>query len=166
MINDFNFFHGAVFTRIIHSWDNAVPISLLHSRSNCSYVIDGKVGIYLKYSSKRMSPWRFSFAKEHQEEIEFLRSNCDRVYVVLVCNDDGIVCLSYAELKQLLDEEFGEMEWLSVSRRKREMYTVAGSNGTLGFKIGANEFPSKLFSAVTPAATPISVASLPDSRTT
>jgi hypothetical protein len=163
MINDFNFFHGAVFTRIIHSWDHAVPISLLHSGSNSSYVIDGKIGIYVKYSAKRMSPWRFSFAKEHQEEIEFLRSNCTQVFVVLVCNDDGIVCLSYAELKRLLDQEFGEMEWLSVSRRKREMYTVAGSNGALDFKIGANEFPSKLFSDATSPTTSVSAGSYPDS---
>ncbi len=145
MINDFEFFHGVVFTRIIHAWDHAVPISLLHSRSNASYILDGRIGIYIKYSSKRMTPWRFSFAEEHQNEIEFLRSNCDRVFVVLVCSDDGIVCLSYAELKKLLDKEFAEMEWLSVTRRKREMYTVKGSNGELGFKIGQNEFPAKIF---------------------
>jgi hypothetical protein len=112
-----------------------------------------------------MSPWRFSFAKEHQEEIEFLRANCDTVFVVLVCNDDGIVCLSYSELKRLLDQEFDEMEWLSVSRRKREMYTVAGSNGSLDFKIGAKEFPGKLFSDATPAATSVSAAPHPDFQT-
>jgi hypothetical protein len=62
-----------------------------------------------------------------------------------VCNDDGIVCLAYHELKEILDAEYGDVEWISATRRRREMYSVKGSDGSLEFKIGQNDFPNKLF---------------------
>jgi hypothetical protein len=110
-------------------------------------VIDGDTGLYIKYSAKRMTPWRFSFKKEHQDEIYEMKSLYRQVFLVLVCNDDGIVCLSYEELKQILDDEHDPTEWVSATRHPREMYAVKGSNGSLEFKISAKQFPSKLFTA-------------------
>ena len=86
--------------------------------------------------------------KEHQEEIDLLKSQFEQVYLMLVCGEDGVACLSYSELKQILDNQHDSMEWISATRRKREMYSIRGSNGVLDFKIGQNEFPMKLFSAV------------------
>ena len=83
--------------------------------------------------------------KEHQEEIDLLKSNFQKVFLVLVCGDDGVVCLTYSELKQLLDNQHDPIEWISATRHKREMYSVKGSNGELDFKIGQSEFPNKLF---------------------
>ena len=42
-----------------------------------------------------MSPWRFSFQKEHQDEILDMKNKFGEIYTILVCNDDGIVCLSF-----------------------------------------------------------------------
>jgi hypothetical protein len=92
-----------------------------------------------------MTPWRFTFAKTHQTEIDTLKLNFDTVFLLLVCNDDGIVCLSYAELKRILADQHEPIEWISATRHKREMYAVKGSNGELDFKIGKNDFPEKLF---------------------
>jgi len=94
-----------------------------------------------------MSPWRFTFIKDHQEELDLLRSTVQKVFLLLVCNDDGIVCLNYVELKQLLDSQHDPIEWISATRHKREMYSVKGSDGELNFKIGQSEFPEKLFSS-------------------
>ncbi len=146
MIKEFEFFHGLVFARIFHGIQRAVSIKLFNSvSSNASYVIDGHIGIYIKYSAKRMTPWRFSFLKEHQDEIDLMKKDLKDVFLVLVCNDDGIVCLSYDELKQIFDDQHDPIEWISATRHKREMYAVKGSNGELGFKIGHNDFPEKLF---------------------
>lgn len=145
MIKEFEFYHGLVFARILHSLQRPVSIAPYHSSSNASYVISGGIGLYIKYSTKRMTPWRFSFKREHQEEITEMRAKFGRVFLVLVCNDDGIVCLSYEELKKILDEHHDPVEWVSAKRHPREMYAVKGSNGALEFKIGANEFPHKLF---------------------
>jgi hypothetical protein len=92
-----------------------------------------------------MTPWRFTFTPEHQTEIDVMHAGLEDVFLLLVCNDDGFVCLSYAELKCLLDSQHDPIEWISATRHKREMYAVKGSNGELDFKIGQNDFPSKLF---------------------
>ncbi len=145
MIKEFEFYHGLVFARILHSLQRPLSVEPYPSRSNASYVINGGIGLYIKYSSKRMTPWRFSFKKEHQDEIAQMQATHGAVFLVLVCNDDGIVCLSYKELKQILDERHDPVEWVSATRHPREMYAVKGSNGALEFKIGASEFPAKLF---------------------
>lgn len=62
----------------------------------------------------------------------------------MVCNDDGIVCLGYEELRQILNNQHHPIEWISATRHKREMYAVRGSNGELDFKVGQNDFPGKL----------------------
>ncbi|HEY1041382.1 MAG TPA: hypothetical protein VGE63_01515 [Candidatus Paceibacterota bacterium] len=150
MIKEFEFFHGLVFARILHGTQRPLSLKPFPSGSNASYIINEKTGIYIKYSSKRMTPWRFSFAKQHQEEIELMKSTLKEVYLLLVCNDDGVVCLNYSELKQILDDQHEAIEWISANRHKREMYTVKGSNGELGFKIGPNDFPGKLFDVDAP----------------
>ena len=145
MIRDFEFYHGLVLARIVHITQRPLSIRSFQSVSNASYVVNDAIGIYIKYSSKRLTPWRFTFRKEHQEEIDLLKSSFEKVFLVLVCSDDGVVCLKYAELKQILDNQHEPIEWISASRHKREMYSVKGSNGQLDFKIGQSDFPTKLF---------------------
>lgn len=145
MNKDFEFFHGLVFARILHGTRHPLSARLFQSVSNASYVINDSIGIYIKYSSKRLTPWRFTFKKEHQEEIDLMKSSFKNVFLILVCNDDGVVCLSYSELKEILDNQHDPIEWISATRHKREMYSVKGSNGELDFKIGQNEFPEKIF---------------------
>jgi hypothetical protein len=36
-------------------------------------------------------------------------------------------------------------EWISATRNRREMYSIKGSDGKLGFKVGKDEFVGKLF---------------------
>lgn len=145
MIRDFEFYHGVVFARILHGTQRPLSVKPFQSVSNASYVVNDTIGIYIKYSSKRMTPWTFTFKKEHQDEIDLMKVNFKKVFLVLVCNDDGVVCLSYAELKQILDNQHEPIEWISATRHKREMYLVKGSNGELDFKIGQSDFPEKLF---------------------
>jgi len=102
------------------------------------------VGIYVKYSAKRLGLWQFSFRVEHQEEIDSLADRCVGVFIVLVCGIDGIACLELSEYRRLLDEDAKPGEWIKVSRRPRQKYTVTGSDLRRGLKIGDNEFPSKI----------------------
>ena len=145
MIKEFEFFHGLVFARILHGTQRPLVLTPFQENSNASYIVNEKIGLYIKYSSKRMTPWRFTFKREHQEEIELMKNKLEKVFLLLVCNDDGIVCLSYSELKQILDDQIDDIEWISAIRKKHEMYAVKGSNGKLGFKIGPNDFPEKIF---------------------
>lgn len=147
MIRDFEFYHGLVFARILHGTQQSLCLRPYHSISNASYVVNDTIGIYIKHSSKRLTPWRFTFAKHHQKEIDHLQDVFKSVFLILVCSDDGVACLSYNELNLILSCQNDTIEWISVSRHKREMYSIKGSNGSLDFKIGKGDFPKKLFSA-------------------
>ena len=145
MIKEFEFFHGAVFARIIHGKNTLINIENYPSPDNASYILNNKIGIYIKYSSKRMSPWRFSFLKEHQNKILEMKNRLEEVYIVFVCNDDGIACLNYKELKEVLDSQYEPVEWVSIARGPREKYEIKGHDGKLHFKIGNSDFPQKIF---------------------
>lgn len=145
MIKEYEFYHGVVFTRILHAAENGISIKPFPTTDNASYVLDDKIGIYIKYSEKRLSPWRFSFQRRHQEEILKMKNIIGRVFLLLVCHDDGIAALSFDEVKKLLKEVRRGGEWISVARGKRQMCTIRGSAGKLEYKIGHIEFPAKIF---------------------
>ncbi len=144
MIHEFEFYHGAVLAKIALDGKGA-DIQAYNSPSRSSYVINKNVGLYIKHSTNRLTPWSFSFSHEHQDEIQKMKDEFGQVFVALVCGKDGIACLSFDELKHVLDDIHGDYEWIRVSRRPREKYTIKGSNGKLRFKVAYSDFPSKLF---------------------
>lgn len=145
MIKEFEFYHGAVLTNLLHGSGQSVTIELFPSESNASYIINKDIGLFIKHSAKRMSPWRFSFAQEHQNEILEMKNRLGKVFLSLVCGEDGIVILSFDDIKALHNETHDPVEWISVARNKNEHYSVKGSDGSLGCKISRKDFPRKLF---------------------
>src|SRR3989344_1165611 len=145
MIREFEFYHGAVIAKLLHEAGSPVNIKPFPTPSNASYILNENIGLYIKHSAKRMSPWRFSFAKEHQDEILDMRNKLEEVYLLLACGDDGIVILSFDEVKKLLNETHVPVEWISISRSKRTEYTVKGTDGALVHKVSKQDFPRKIF---------------------
>lgn len=147
MLREFEFYHGVVLSRLVHG-KMPVQIHTYPTDSNASYVLNGTVGLYVKHSTKRMTPWRFSFQKKHQNEIQEMKEKFNEVFLILVCGDDGVVALNFGELKKILDEQHEEVEWVAVSRGPHEKYAVSGSDGKLKHKISENEFPSKVLKEI------------------
>ncbi len=148
MIKEFEFFHGTVFAKLTHEAKIPLTFETHPTPDNASYVVNGKTGIYIKYSTKRLSPWRFSFQKRHQDEMLDMRNKYGEVYLLLVCNDDGIVALSSEDLKEILNETFEPVEWISVARTQGKMYTVKGSDGDLGYKVALADFPKNIINSL------------------
>jgi hypothetical protein len=59
MISEFEFYHGVVFARMLHAMQRELAIKPYSPSDNAAYVVDGSIGIYIKYSTKRL----LSFAK-------------------------------------------------------------------------------------------------------
>ena len=70
MIKEFEFYHGVVFTKLIHSSKKCISIKSFPTSSNASYIYNENIGIYIKHSTKRLSPWHFSLQKIHLDEID------------------------------------------------------------------------------------------------
>ena len=145
-MNNIDFFHGAVFSRII---DNSPSCIKRYGDDNSSYIISDKTSIYIKYSQKRISPWTFSFAKTHIEEVNRFKNEFENIFIVLVCNDNGICCLNYQEFCTVISVESNFFpKWVKARRQKGEKYGVIGSDGKLTYKIGDSDFPQKIYEQI------------------
>lgn len=150
MIGELEENHGVVLARLVRGGTSAGPFSVT-ALGRSGYIVDGRIALFVKYSTSRMSPWSFNFSRAHQTELGALSADYEQVFVVLVCGRDGIACLSRAELGRVLDDHFHETEWVKASRRPREKYLVTGTDDRRGFKVGDNEFPAKVVAALEPA---------------
>ena len=147
-INEYEFFTGVVLNGLL-KYGVAIKIEEFPTKSSNSFMLNGnKVGIYIKYSKKTISPWRFTFLKEHQEEFQAMSELCDNAFLILVCGHDGIVSIKNNTLKRVLNETYEEEEWISASRLKRESYTIKGSDGQLNFKINLKDFPRDIIQSL------------------
>jgi len=57
---------------------------------------------------------------------------------------DGVACMSYSMLKEILDDNFEEVEWVSVKRQLNGRYDISGEDGKLSKKLARNSFPSSV----------------------
>ena len=71
------------------------------------------------------------------------------VFVILVCNDDGTVVLTFEEYRQVAKNAGKPGDWMSAARNRRQMYLVKGPEGQLAFKIGKDDFSDKIFAVGT-----------------
>ena len=119
---NYTFFHGSALVRLAQ--DSRTLGIKLYSGNN-SYLVNNVACIYLKHSAKRLTPWSFTFMPEHIKEIAEIEKKIQNVYIVLICSDDGICCLSYNELAQLIFiGDFNKSKQIRVSRPPREKYEV------------------------------------------
>ena len=150
---------GEILTAVSTFDQVTVKFSEQSKRNAYSFRLFGQNGekcsfaVYVKTSSKRISPWRFTFLRDHQQEIENLIASHDEVFLALVNGNDGVACFNYATLKTLLDDYFEDSEWISIRRKTGEQYTVAGKDGKLTGKLPLNEFPSAIIEFVETAFT-------------
>ena len=150
-ISDEKFKHGFVISQIALeiSKTEGLRINIRDGITRSGYEIGvyskgrlaGKFGLFIKFSSSRRSPWRYSFTLDHQTEIDLLYKEYGEVFVALVNRDDGVACLSHELLKQILDEHHEEVEWVSVGTKLKSQYNIKGKDGKLDKKISRSDFP-------------------------
>ncbi len=145
MLSEFGFFHGVVLSELIHGSTDALKISRFDGSFKAGYVVGDSIGIYVKHCNKRMPPWVFSFQPDHIAQLCQMSIRLKNIFVVLVCDDDGIACLSKSDFAEIIDTTSYGAKWIRITRRPRKMYSVFGSDGELKRKVGVGEFPKKLF---------------------
>lgn len=136
MTPDYQFYHGAVLHEIIITAGREIRIMLrdFHGRPD-AYVIEGRVGLLIKHSSARLTPWSFTFAKEHIEELHALRGETKVCFIALVCHEDGFVCIRDSALLGILSPTDTDVVSVRVDRRPRKMYRVSSSGNSLDGKL-------------------------------
>lgn len=127
MISDLDHHQGAVIRQLIVA--AAKPLSIgpiITSGRIDSFRID-RGAFQIKHSSKRLSPWQFTYLAENLRELEQLEKQYTPVWAILVCGFDGIVGLSLEELRSITRINDQGNAWIRVRRSKKGMYRVSGS---------------------------------------
>ena len=134
-------YHGAALLRLIHRGLESIKLIT----GNNGYLINNNTYIYMKFSEKG-TPWPFNFSPPNIRDLIDIRKTVPNIFIVLICGEDGIGCLSYQELSRLIHIGIDDKNKVVTMRRSaRKKYSVSGTDGTLNYKIGNTDFPKKIF---------------------
>lgn len=138
---DFETSQGVVLREIIAGTTtvNVAPYNR-HGRLD-AFVFGGKVGVFVKYSTKRMSPWRFTFHIDQVSELLDLEAEHPNTFMVFVCGVDGLVTLDIATVHELVSFQDTEQAWLRIDRKPRTLYGLAGNRAALENKVARGVEP-------------------------
>jgi len=137
MIDKREFYHGAALICLLE--DARCQQVRKHE---FGYIVNDAAFVFLKYTTKPRSPWRFSFSVDEVQRLNLLASQFRKIIIAMVCGGDGICAVSWRDASNLLGNNTG---WISARRKFKEQYAVAGQVGQLHGKVSLNEWPSVVF---------------------
>lgn len=136
MFDDYEFYQGIVLRNIIVGADYSVMVRpFLREGRISAFVVNSRMGIFIKHSAKRMSPWRFTFNLDQVSDLLDLEEKYFDSFFVFVCGSDGLVTLDAASLHQILTFDDVENAWIAIERKPRSQYSVWGNRAELPNKI-------------------------------
>ena len=135
MINEFKSYHGSAFADLID--ESLVPIKLFRPNllNNAYYILDTDIALYVKHSTKRLTPWRFTFHTDHVLELSQILQKHETCFLVLVCGRDSIAVIEKDEILKLLPIDSPALSWVSVQTSHNTSLTIEGSSGSLKRKL-------------------------------
>jgi hypothetical protein len=136
MTPEYSFYHGALLRELILQSGKQLTVALsdIFGRPN-TYLLNGHVGVVIKHSTKRLTPWQFTFTQEHYAEIEALQKLGKNAYICFVCGEDGFACISIGEFFDICSAVGAGQGWVRIERKSGQMYGVSGSVGLLKHKV-------------------------------
>jgi hypothetical protein len=145
--------HGAALHKLVRGLER-VTIENLHRLHPSLYLVQGipvSAGVMLKLSTRgrtHMPRWHFFLTPNEEEalakfHLEYPRA---RTFYGLVCRDDGVCCVSLAEVESILADDLNPGgKFLSVSRPRGASYHLRGPGRTeLGHAIPQSDWPDAL----------------------
>jgi hypothetical protein len=136
MSDEYEFYQGAVLRQLIVGSELSLIVRpfLREGRIN-AFVVNGKFGVFIKHSTKRMSPWRFTFSIDQASDLLDLETTLAHSFTTFVCGDDGLITLSMASLHEIVSFQESEQAWVRIERRPRSQYSVSGNRAELPYKV-------------------------------
>lgn len=135
MITDTAKFHGVVLINLIEDISSGLSIRKLNTEISGIYLLNEKIPLFLKYASKRTSPWSFTFHSTHLQCYYELTVEYGDCLMVLICGSDGVVTLGNFEMRRIVVPGSDEQKRVTVTRKLKHMYSVNGSDGDIEKRI-------------------------------
>jgi hypothetical protein len=136
MFDDYEFYQGVVLRNLIVNADFSVMVRPFVREGRISaFVINSRIGVFMKHSTKRMSAWRFTFGLDQVSDLLDLEAKYFDSFVVFICGSDGLVTLDVAALHEIFTFDDVEKAWIAIERKPRSQYSVRGNRTELPNKI-------------------------------
>jgi hypothetical protein len=114
-------YHGAALARLVQDAQCPVRLEFL---GGSAYRVNSTRYLYLKYSTKRLSPWKFVFSEDHVGELAALTRLRGRTVVGMVCGSEGIAAVYWSELRAAFLGRSASAFSVTVSRRDGRQFRV------------------------------------------
>jgi hypothetical protein len=136
MFDEYEFYQGVVIRSIIVGCNApATVVPFVKEGRISAFVVNSRFGIFVKHSTKRMSPWRFTFNLDQVSDLLDLEAKYFDSFVVFVCGTDGLVTLDVAAVHRIVTFDDVEHAWIAIERKPRTQYSVRGNRAELPSKI-------------------------------
>lgn len=141
-------FHGSFLAALIDNSSKPVEIAREFPGDNHLYVFNKKVGAYLTYNSKRMSPWTFSFEPKHVQVIMDLFERYEDAFIILVCGFETSAVIHKSDVLKLLPIDSTSNSSITIRTGHDRKLAVSGTSGELKAKISKTKTYERLLAAI------------------
>lgn len=136
MSNEYEFYQGIVLRRLVIESEHSLMLRPFVKEGRISaFVVNARFGVFIKHSTKRMSPWRFTFNLEQASDLLDLEGKYFDSFVIFVCGDDGLVTLDVGSLHEIVSFQESEKAWVRIDRSPHSQYAVSGNRAELHRKV-------------------------------
>ncbi|MCF8470237.1 MAG: hypothetical protein K9G48_11305 [Reyranella sp.] len=138
MLDKSTYYHGAAIIPILED----ARCRSIRKREYLGYVVNEEVFVFLKYTTKSGTPWRFTFDQEDINRAEKMSREYRHLVFGFVCGGDGVCGVDGPQCRHVLGTK---PAWIAAARRHNQRYEVWGTEGALPRKVSLNRWPSLIF---------------------
>jgi hypothetical protein len=103
------------------------------------YLINDRLSVLLKYSTRIRSPWGFTFTPDEQSMLKEAASKRRTLMIGLICGSDGVAAISYSSYLAVAAPRNAAIH-VACYRQHSEHYEVCGPDGTLDRKVSPSSW--------------------------
>lgn len=141
-------YHGSFLASLIDNSPSPVQIEREIPSDNHLYVFNGDVGAYVTYSTKRMSPWVFTFQPKNLESISAQFDRHKECFLILVCGFETTAVLNTDEVSSLLPLNDPTTSSITIKTGHDKKLAVTGTSGELNYKLTKTRTYERLLKAL------------------
>ncbi len=102
------------------------------------FLINDRLLVLLKYSTRIRSPWGFTFTPDEQLILQ-KKASKSSLMIGLICGDDGVAAISYSSYLSVATPRKAAIH-IACYRQHSEHYEVSGPDGTLNRKVAPSNW--------------------------
>lgn len=141
-------YHGSFLVSLVDNSPSPIQIEREISSDNHLYLFNGDVGAYVTYSTKRMSPWVFTFQPKNLQSISAQFSRNKECFLILVCGFETTAVLNMEEVTRLLPLEDPATSSITIKTGHDRKLAVSGTSGELANKLSKTRTYERLLKAL------------------